>query len=135
MGIPRTFCDYLQHFAKHLHASTDQKKLLILDNHESHILVNALEFAKKNCIVLLTIPPHFSHRLQPLDVSVNFSFKAQYNRAIDNWMLSNLGKAISIYSIAGLVGSAFPLAFTPSNIQSGFARSSIWPYNPGVFTE
>ena len=50
-------------------------------------------------------------------------------------MLSNPEKNISIYGIAGLVGPAFPLAFTPSNIQSGFARSGIWPYNPGVFTE
>ncbi|XP_065568954.1 uncharacterized protein LOC136032611 [Artemia franciscana] len=119
------FCEYLQHFVKHSRASSEQKKLLILDNHELHISLNAVNIAKANGIVLLTVPPHSSHRIQPLEVNIFSPFKPKYNRPMDNWMLNDPGKTVTIYDIAGLVGTSFPCAFTPSNIQSGFAKSGI----------
>ena len=47
--------------------------LLIMDNHETHMSLAAVDLAKANEIVLLTIPPHTSHRLQPLDRTVAIS--------------------------------------------------------------
>ena len=58
---------------------------------------------RKNGIVLLTIPPHTSHRLQPLDKAVYGPFKSYYNRAIDCWMWNNPGKTLKFYDVPALV--------------------------------
>ncbi|XP_072377877.1 uncharacterized protein [Diabrotica undecimpunctata] len=64
------FLPVLQHFAQHERPSKEHPKLMIIDNHESHLSITALDFAKENGIILLTLPPHCSHKLQPLDVAV-----------------------------------------------------------------
>ena len=78
--------EYLDHLISHTKCSTEDTILLILDNHASHVSIPAIVKAKKNGIVMLTIPPHTSHRLQPLDVAVYGPFKAYYNKSADDWM-------------------------------------------------
>lgn len=56
------FVMFLEHFICH---TIDHPVLLILDNHESHISLKAVKTAKENGVVMLTLPPHTSHRLQP----------------------------------------------------------------------
>ena len=57
------FLLFLEHVAKHSRCSPTRPILLILDNHQSHISLQAVEFARTHGIVLLTIPPHTSHKL------------------------------------------------------------------------
>ena len=64
------FVQYLNHFVRHTRCSKDNKVLLLLDNHESHVSIDAINFARDNGIVMLTFPPHCSHRLQPLDLCI-----------------------------------------------------------------
>jgi hypothetical protein len=54
---------------------------------------------------------------------------------MDNWMLSNPGKVLTIYEIASLVGQSLSVFSTPNNIMRGFEKAGIWPYNPDIFTE
>lgn len=129
------FLEYLRHFIKHVNCSSNNKVLIILDNHESHVNIEAINLAKQNGIVLLTLPPHTSHKLQPLDRSVFGPYKTYYNTACADWMRCHPGKPISIYDVAEISGIAYPLAFTPLNIQSGFRVSGIWPVNENVFQE
>jgi len=107
------FAEYLKHFVSHVNCSTASPVLLLLDNHESHISLDSITYAKDNGIIIMTFPPHCSHKLQPLDRSVYGPLKRFYNSAFDSWLLHNPGKPMTIYDIAGLVGSAFPQAFTP----------------------
>lgn len=86
------FPQVLQHFISHMNSSKDHKTLLLLDNHASHVSLDTIQIAKENGVVLLTFPPHCSHRLQPLDVSVYRPLKAYINSGLDSWMLSNPGK-------------------------------------------
>jgi len=44
--------------------------MLIIDGHSSHITGNIITLCIHNCIDLLIPPPHYSHLLHPLDVSV-----------------------------------------------------------------
>jgi len=90
---------------------------------------------RKHGTVMVTIHPHTSHKLQPLDRTVFGSFKKYYNSALDNWMKENPETAFSIYGIAQIVKQAFELAFSPKNIKSGFQNTRICPLNPDVFTE
>ena len=113
----------------------DQPALMILDNHDSHLSIEALDFAKANGIVMVTIPPHCSHKVQPLDCAVFGPFKRHYNTAVKSWILDNPGKPLTIYNIPHLVASAFSNAMTISNIMSGFRVTGIYPYNPDVHSK
>ena len=84
---------------------------------------------------MLTIPPHTSHRLQPLDRCVYGPFKTAYNMATDAWLRSNPGKTVTIYDIPELVKQAQNSAMTPTNIVSGFESTGIFPYNRDLFTD
>ena len=66
------FLTYFDHQFQHTQCSNDRKILLLLDNHDEHISLQAIETARQNGIIMLTIPPKTSHRLQPLDGAVFF---------------------------------------------------------------
>lgn len=129
------FLEWLQHFTKHVKCTPERPVLLLMDNHCSHIAISVIDFAKQSGIVLLTFPPHCSHKLQPLDRTVYFPLKKFYSDSCARWMLNNPGKTISIHEIGGLLGEAFPKAFNPTNIISGFRVSGVFPFNPDVFSE
>ncbi|KAF2902796.1 hypothetical protein ILUMI_03390 [Ignelater luminosus] len=126
---------FMEHFKKYSHASKENPVLLILDNHESHVSVNVIKYARDNGITMVTLPPHCSNRLQPLDVGVYSSFKSRYNSAMTNWMLSNPGKTVTIYNIPGFVKTIMSQAFSQTNILSGFRSTGIHPFNPDLFNE
>lgn len=126
---------FLDHFIQFVKPSKERPVLLIMDNHETHISIEIIDKARDNGITLLTLPPHTSNHLQPLDLSVFGPFKTQYNAAADRWMLNNPGKPISIYDIAKMSGEAYGLSFTPRNIVKGFEVSGIYPYNRDIFRD
>lgn len=129
------FAQCLEHIIQSTKCSKSKPILLLLDNHESHINLKVIDKARENGVVMLTFPPHCSHRLQPLDVSVYSALKSHYNRVCNDWLVNNPGKTISIYVIGELVGLAYPLAVTQKNIMSGFQRTGIYPFNSQPFTE
>ena len=120
---------------KNARPTKEHPVLLLLDNHFSHLSINALDYATANGIVMLSFPPHCTHKLQPLDRTVFGPFKKALNTAMDNWMLSNPGKAMTIYNIPEIAKVAFPLSMTPKNILSGFSSCGIHPFNPQIFSD
>jgi hypothetical protein len=131
----RLFMEFLDHFIEHAKPPKEEPVLLFLDNHESHVNVPVNKKASDTGIIMITFSPHISHKLQPPDRTVFGSFRLHYNRAVNDWMSSNPGKTISIYEVAQMVGRAFLLAFTSSNILSGFAATGISPLNEDVFPD
>lgn len=129
------FIKVIEHFIKHTHSSKENPTLLLLDNHESHLSIGALNLAKANGIIILTIPPHCSNKLQPLDISVYKSFQSNYNSAIESWMLHHPGVPVTIYQVADFIGTAFERSMTPSNIGSGFRKAGIFPFDENIFTD
>ncbi|KAJ8964143.1 hypothetical protein NQ314_005095, partial [Rhamnusium bicolor] len=97
--------------------------------------INAINYARNHGIHLLSFPPHTSHKLQPLDVGVYSSFKANCKTAFNNWMATNPGKQITIYDIPALSNIAFKNSFTIKNITSSFKKSGLWPINQLVFND
>lgn len=106
-----------------------------MDNHESHMSLEALDFSKQNGIVILTLPPHTSNKLQPLDVSVFGPFKKFYSAEVNNWMHCNPNTTINIYAIPKLAGKAWDRSATPENIKSGFRFTVIYPFDSNIFSE
>ncbi|KAG1676006.1 hypothetical protein GQR58_014449 [Nymphon striatum] len=130
-----TFPMFMRHFVAHVNCTQNNKVLLILDNHDSHISLDVIDYARANGVVLLSFPPHCLHKMQLLDRTVFGPFKTYYNAAADDWMKENKGKTMTIYEIPALVGKAFPRAMTPVNIQSGFRVSGIYPLDRNIFTD
>lgn len=121
----KLFLKVLEHVATR--SSIDLPILLIMDNHESHCNLGIIQYARNKGIVILTIPPHCSHRLQPLDVSILGPFKRHLATVQNDWLTNNPGRKINIYDLAGLAIKAFDLAFTKQNIMKGFQDCGIWP--------
>ena len=121
----------LQHFLKHMNCSKENSAVLLMDNHISHLSIEAIDIAKENGLILLTFPPHCSHRLQPLDIGVYGPFKRYYASFCDSWLTSNPAQPLTIYDVAELSGLAFAKAFSIENISSSFKSSGIHPFNPG----
>ena len=129
------FLTFLKHFVAHVRPSPTDKVILLLDNHVSHLSVDVLQFAKDNGVVMVSFPPHCSHKLQPLDRSVYGPLKRYYNVACDDWIVSHKGRTMTIYDVPAMVGLAYRKAMTPANIQAGFKVSGISPFNRNVFTD
>ena len=59
-----------------------QQRLLICDGHDSHISRSFISHCIQNRITLLILPPHTSHILQPLDVSIFGPLKRRLTTAL-----------------------------------------------------
>ncbi|XP_065671711.1 uncharacterized protein LOC136089587 [Hydra vulgaris] len=105
----RTFSEFLDHFKAHAHPSKDNQVVLLMDNHASHISIDAIGKAKENDIHLVAFHPHITHKMQPLDGTVFSPFKTHYNNSVTKFMISseNAGKPITIYHIAKLARMAY----------------------------
>ncbi|XP_072389643.1 uncharacterized protein [Diabrotica undecimpunctata] len=129
------FEQWMINFVKHTNPTKESPNLLIMDNHESHISLASIKFAKENNINLLTLPPHTSHRLQPLDKAVFGPLKKYYSHGCQNWLLKNPGKRITIYDIAEILSDAYPLAFCPKNVVSAFKATGVFLFNDNIFND
>ncbi|KAJ8932510.1 hypothetical protein NQ314_014602 [Rhamnusium bicolor] len=131
------FDEVLHHIKKSINCSTEDPILLIIDNHETHASLAAINFCRDNGITMVSFPPHTSHRLQPLDVSVFGPFKTYCNVSFNDWMINpeNNNRKISILNIAKLISTPFYKAFTPENIVKGFKITGIHPFNKLAFSE
>ena len=128
---------WLDHFIATVQPShRTSKVLLILDGHSSHTKsVQLIEKAKANNIIIISLPSHCTHRLQPLDVSVFKSVNVNYNRGVQTWLRQHPGRSVTEFQIAALFGSAYTKAATVSNAISGFRKCGINPFNPHIFSD
>lgn len=129
------FVKFMTHFIKYSRSSKNSPTLLLLDNHASHLSVEAIDLAMENGITLLSFPPHCSHRMHPLDVSVYGPLKTYYKSQCNTWLKNNTGKILDIRNIVGLVAKTLDLAVTQKNIKAGFKSTGICPFDPDVFND
>ena len=129
------FAHVLQHFIQTTRCSQKNPVILTMDNHPSHISVNALKLAKDHGVNILTLPPHTSHKTQPLDRTVFGPLKVYLNSAANSWMMMNPGRHITIRKMGGFIGAAWMKAATPENITSGFRSAGIWPFDRNIFSD
>ena len=57
------FYDVIKHFVKYTNASNNNPALLMFDNHESHLSIPVINYAKEHSITLLTIHSHCGCKL------------------------------------------------------------------------
>lgn len=129
------FVQWMKHFISYTHPTENMPVLLIMDNHNSHVSLEAIKLAKENNVVLLTLPPHTSHKLQPLDRTVYGPLKTHYNNACKTWLTNHPGQRITIYDVSEILGQIYHLAFSSKNCVSGFKATGIFPYDENIFID
>jgi hypothetical protein len=108
-------------------------RLLFLDGHSSHINMRFIEFCDRNKILLMAYPPHSTHRLQPLDVSLFNPLSNFYSQNLDSWLLRSYGTCnMSKRHFWALFKPAFDAAFTKDNIASGWKKTGLYPLDQEV---
>ena len=61
---------WFEHFLTTVQPSIENKVLLILDGHATHTQnIQVILRAREKGVIMLSLPPHCSHRLQPLDLT------------------------------------------------------------------
>jgi DDE superfamily endonuclease len=121
----KTFNEWFQHFLLVVQPKERREPvLLILDGHASHTRnFDVIEEARLNNVILLCIPSHTSHRLQPLDVSFFRSLKAKYNEEVRIWLRSHPGRKLCEDQIAQHSSHAYGDTACPRNAMNGFCKS------------
>jgi len=121
---------WIQHFEKHTRAKTiSSKRLLILDNHDSHTTSEFRTFCEDKNIVLLWMPPHSSHLLQPLDVGCFGPLKTAFSKQNQNLIRNHVFHVTKVDFLSSF-HTAFLASFTRENVKAGFRGSGLYPFNP-----
>jgi hypothetical protein len=111
-------------------------RLLVLDGHNSHCTYGFCKFAEKHHIIIICLPSHTTHALQPCDVAcfgpLASAWKSEVNSASADFVEITKRNLLVFYT------KARERALKKSTIISAFAKTGIWPFdrhalNPSVF--
>jgi hypothetical protein len=85
-----------------------------------------INLADKLRIIILILPPHFTHRLQPLDVPLFVLLAIFYTNSLNTLMFNSLDMvSISKRVFWNVFLPAWKQAFLEKNIASGFEKTGI----------
>jgi hypothetical protein len=120
-------------FQRHTKAKARQGRswrLLLVDGHNSHLNMRFLEWAEHHKIAVAVYPPHSTHRLQPLDVSLYGPLQSYYSTELTRWIQDTQGLSrLTKRDFFSLFWTAWTKAFTSSNIKSGWATTGLYPFD------
>ena len=107
--------------------STLEPRLLILDGHRSHETTEFMYSCFQNNVYLLFLPPHTSHVLQPLDLSVFSSLKSHYRKEVGFLTLLTDSSPIGKQNFLSCYAKARKEALSAKIIKAGWKATGLWP--------
>jgi hypothetical protein len=111
-------------------------RLLILDGHGSHVTMYFIEYCNANKILLAISPPHATHTLQPLDVSLFKPLSTAYSNEISDFMERSQGlTSMSKRDFFPLFYRAWEASFKEKTILEAFEATGLSPFNPQVILQ
>ena len=128
------FSKWMKSFIDHVKPTKENPVLLILDGHATHSKnLEAIMTARDSGVIMLSLPPHTTHKLKPLDFSFFKPLQTYYLQVCDKWLRNNPGRGLTVFQVAEISGKAFPRAASVKNITNGFRKLGIWPCGRNVF--
>jgi hypothetical protein len=108
-------------------------RLLIVDGHGPHITMEFIEYCDRHRILVMILPPHSTHTLQPLDVVLFKPLSQAYSNELTNHLYKAQGLIpIKTGDFLPLFWSAWISSFTESLILKSFQATGIWPMDANV---
>jgi DDE superfamily endonuclease len=90
-------------------------------------------WALQHRIIIALYPPHSIHRLQPLDVSLFGPLAQYYSEQLVRWIQDTQSfLRLTKRDFFGLFWKLWKLAYAPSNIASGWAKTRLYPFNAEI---
>ena len=104
-------------------------RLLIVDGHSSHVSTSAILFCIEHDIILLCLPSHTTHILQPLDVSFFLPLSWAYKKQImlKKKVTEGQGYIVTKPEFLEYYKVARNQTATVQNIQSAWVQSGLFP--------
>ena len=107
--------------------------MLILDSHVTHTKnLAATEMAHEAGVVMVSLPPHTTHRFQPLDWAFFGPFG---NEALRMWMREHVGRPVTTWQVAEILNVAYITAASFQNAVSGFMKAGLWSLTIYLFQD
>jgi hypothetical protein len=108
-------------------------RLLVVAGHSSHVNMEFIKICDELGIIFLILPPHSTHRLQPLDLGLFLPLARKYTSALTTHMFVTVRlSSISKRSFWMLFKPSWDASFTKENILSAWAKAGLWPFKPRV---
>ncbi|XP_046582152.1 uncharacterized protein LOC124289604 [Haliotis rubra] len=128
------FSTYLNdHFLKYAQRSDPSQPILLLyDGHRSHVSLPIIDWAISRNIVLMVLPAHTSHVLQPLDVGCFGPLERIYNSMKHTYMREQVTTNIDKNAMCAVACKAYTSALSPRNLMSSFEKCGIFPFDDSV---
>lgn len=114
--------------------TTGAPLLLIYDGHGSHTSTQMVKLALEHNVHLFCLPPHTTHKLQPLDVGVFGPLQRKWQAHCDE-ILTNTGQEPRREDIVKVYMAARNEAITPELVQSAWRHCGMAPLNQNIFTK
>ena len=102
-------------------------RLLVLDGYKSYESTEFNAICRRNKVILLTLPPHTSHVLQPLDLAEFSPLKTRYRAELYDLQQFNDGAPIKKKIFLELYAKARLDCFTSRNIRQCFNTAGLCP--------
>jgi hypothetical protein len=108
--------------------------LLIYDGHGSHEKLELIRLAREHNIILFCLPPHTTHKLQPLDVGVFGPFQRAWSERCDE-IIEDTGEEMRREDFVKEYMDVRNKTFKSTTIITAFRKSGCWPVSRDVFTD
>lgn len=103
--------------------------VLFFDGHHSHLSLKLIKMARENRIHLICFPPHCTHIMQPLDVSVFGPIKDAWRKLLKEFQLKTCAATLTKEDFPSLICKLWEVSFLPSHLKSGFLKCGLCPFN------
>lgn len=113
-----------------------KKAILIMDGHKSHISLRVVNAAIAANLILLKLPSHLTHRMQPLDRCVFGPLKIGWEKILVAFGRRNLLTSFNTLNrkiFVGLLADAWKTYLPSNNIISGFRETGCFPVDSSKF--
>ena len=114
-------------FLPAMHLSSKLPVVLFFDGHHSHMSISLIELARSNNVHLVCFPPHCTHILQPLDVSVFGPVKATWRKVLKEHQLETCAATVTKEEFPMLLARLLEKSFLPRQLTSGFYKCGLCP--------
>ncbi|KAF7205929.1 uncharacterized protein [Nothobranchius furzeri] len=119
---------FLKHFL--IHAPKERPLLLLLDGHKSPVSLEVVESARKEDIILLSLPPHCSHILQPLDAGLFVVLKQHFASLTGTGCAADSHFTVSKKEFSGVFKQTYQVTKEEEGVmivKEGFGKCGIYP--------
>uniref|UniRef100_UPI003AACBCED uncharacterized protein n=1 Tax=Centroberyx gerrardi TaxID=166262 RepID=UPI003AACBCED len=119
---------FVGHFLKF--AAQERPLLLIMDGHKSHLDPELVRVAQREGVILLCLPPHTSHILQPLDVSFFGPLKADFSGLTGDLSAVSHSFLVPKKEFSRVLRDSYQRLKDRRVVVAGFRRCGLYPLDP-----